>query len=65
MRYVARDKEGGIVSVFDRPHAAAPEPIHEADPELLAFVTGGKSEDALRAHLQDSDNHLLRISSRT
>ena len=47
--------------MFDRPHAAAPEALHEADPELIAFVTGGKSSDALRAHLQDSDTDLLRI----
>ena len=61
MRYVARSKEGQIVAVFDRPHAAAPEAIHEADPELLAFVTGGKSEEVICQTLQDSDADLLRI----
>lgn len=61
MLYVARDKDGKIVAVFDRPHAAAPEAMHEEDPELIAFVTGGKSEDAIRQFMQDSDTDLLRI----
>ena len=61
MRYVARDAAGGIVAIFDRPHAAAPEQLQEQDPEFLAFVTGGKSEEALRQTLLDSDADLLRI----
>ena len=61
MRYVARDRNRDIVAVFDRPHPAAPEAIPEDDPELIAFVTGGQSDDALRAYLADSDDDLLRI----
>ena len=61
MRYVARDKDGGIVAIFDRPHPAAPEMIYEDDPELVAFVTGGKTEEAMRAYLQESEGDLLRI----
>lgn len=61
MRWVARDGKGQIVAVFDRPHAAAPEVVKESDPELLAFVTGSTSEEALRQHLASSENDLLRI----
>ena len=61
MRYVARDAQGKIVAVFDRPHAAAPEAMKESDPEMLAFVTGMGSEEALRQHLASSENDLLRI----
>jgi TctA family transporter len=61
MRYVARDKDNKIVAVFDRPHPAAPEMIMEDDPELLAFVTGGKTDEALRSYLQESEGDLLRI----
>ena len=60
-RYVARNAEGRIVSVFDRPHAAAPEQLKIQDPELVAFVTGGASDEALRQNLLDSDADLLRI----
>jgi hypothetical protein len=61
MRYVARDTEGKIVAIFDRPHPAAPEYLDENDPELIAFVTGGRSEEAMREYLQSSDSDLLRI----
>ncbi len=61
MRYVARDTGGSIVAVFDRPHAAAPEQVREEDPELIAFVTGGKGEEIMRQSLLDSDADLLRI----
>lgn len=61
MRYVARDKEGSIVAIFDRPHPAAPEMMNEDDPELVAFVTGGKTDEALRSYLQESEGDLLRI----
>lgn len=61
MRYVARDGEGKIVAIFDRPHPAAPESLDENDPELIAFVTGGRSETAMREYLQTSDSDLLRI----
>jgi TctA family transporter len=61
MRYVARDAKAVIVAVFDRPHAAAPEAMKESDPEMLAFVTGMGSEEALRQHLATSENDLLRI----
>ena len=61
MRYVARDAQGQIVAIFDRPHQAAPEAVNENDPELLAFVTGTASEEALRQHLQNSEADLLRI----
>ena len=53
-RYVARNADGGIVAVFDRPHAAAPEQLKIQDPELVAFVTGGASDEALRQNLLDS-----------
>ena len=61
MRYVARDKDGQIVAIFDRPHPAAPEMMNEDDPELVAFVTGGKTDEALRSYLQESEGDLLRI----
>lgn len=61
VRWVARDGKCQIVAVFDRPHAAAPEVVKESDPELLAFVTGSTSEEALRQHLASSENDLLRI----
>jgi hypothetical protein len=51
MRYVARDAEGKVVAIFDRPHPAAPEALDENDPELIAFVTGGRSEAAMREYL--------------
>ena len=61
MRYVARDAGGNVVAIFDRPPPAAPEVLDENDPELIAFVTGGRSEEAMRSYLQDSDSDLLRI----
>ena len=61
MRYVARDTEGKVVAIFDRQHPAAPEYLDENDPELIAFVTGGRSEKAMREYLQSSDSDLLRI----
>ena len=60
-RYVARNADGGIVAVFDRPHAAAPEQLKIQDPELIASVTGGASDESLRQNLLDSDADLLRI----
>ena len=60
MRYVVRDENGNIITVFAEPHDDA-DPIASDDPELLAFVTGGESESAMRAYLAGSDADLLRI----
>ena len=35
--------------------------MNEDDPELVAFVTGGKTDEALRSYLQESEGDLLRI----
>jgi hypothetical protein len=59
--YVARNAEGGIVAIFDRPQAAAPEQLKEQDPEMIAFVTGGAFTDTLRQNLLELDADLLRI----
>ncbi len=35
--------------------------INEDDPELVAFVTGGKTDESMRAYLQESEGDLLQI----
>ena len=60
MRYVMRDESRSVVAVFAHPQPGA-DPIADDDPELLAFVTGGQSESAMRAYLANSDAELLRI----
>ncbi len=61
MRYVARDDYGEITKVLSEPEGAAMEEIDKEDPELIAFVTEGGAEPALRAYLASSDAELLRV----
>ena len=35
--------------------------INEDDPELVAFITGGKTDEAMHAYLQEFEGDLLRI----
>lgn len=60
MRYVIRDEGRSVVAVLAYPQPGV-EPIADDDPELLAFVTGGQPESAMRAYLANSDADLLRI----
>lgn len=61
MRYVARDHDGEIIKVVSAPEGEAREEIFKEDPELIAFVTEGGAEPALRAYLASSDAELLRV----
>ncbi len=61
MRYVARDHSGEIMKVVSEPEGEAREEIFKEDPELIAFVTEGGAEPALRAYLASSDAELLRV----
>lgn len=61
LRYVARDHDGEITKVVSEPEGEATEEIYKEDPELIAFVTEGGAEPALRAYLATSDAELLRV----
>ena len=61
MRYVARDHDGEISKVLSEPEGDAMEAIDKENPELIAFVTEGGAEPALRAYLAASDAELLRV----
>ena len=61
MRYVARDIDGSIMKVVARPDGEANEQIFKENPELIAFVTEGGSQAALRAYLATSDAEMLRV----
>lgn len=61
LRYVARDHNGAITKVVSRAEDEAMEEIFKEDPELIAFVTEGGAEPALRAYLASSDAELLRV----
>ena len=61
MRYVARDINGNIRKVVVQPDDDATESIFKENPELIAFVTEGGSQAALRAYLAASDADLLRV----
>ena len=53
--------DGDIIKVAAAPDGNVCEEIDRADPELLAFVTEGGAEPALRAYLATSDAELLRV----
>ena len=61
MRYVARDHDGNITKIASEAAGEATEEIYKEDPELIAFVTEGGAEPALRAYLASSDAELLRV----
>ena len=48
MRYVKRNDQGLISAVFDEPVEGASEGVPRNDPALLAFVTEGGGERAMR-----------------
>lgn len=61
VRYVARDDNGDITKVLAEPFGDAQEEIFKEDPELIAFVTEGGADSALRAYLASSDAEMLRV----
>ena len=61
MRYVSRDENGNINRVVAEPESGADEAIYKEDPELLAFMTEGGGEPALRSYLAANDAELLKI----
>lgn len=61
MRYVARNERGMIVAVYEEENDWAQEEVARNDPELLAFVTEGGGEDALRRYLASLDQDMVRV----
>jgi hypothetical protein len=61
VRYVSRDIDGNINRVVTEPEGDATEAIYKEDPELIAFITEGGGEPALRAYLATSDAELLQV----
>ena len=61
MRYVKRNDQGLISAVFDEPVEGASEGVPRNDPALLAFVTEGGGERAMRRYLASVDDDLMVI----
>lgn len=62
MPYVSRDANGYIQSIHKSPTGDATEEISGDDPEVVTFLSGGESGDALRWELLVSDLAMARLA---